>query len=231
MSQFIGNTAKKQISKRVLQRNKAHQIFKKVNISYPLIRTRRYQRVRNDRFLENLACFFYCNTRFEIRLFALLPTNSGSDFWPTSWHWSLSIPPINNRKLQKTDFFRGYGKVSVVWNGLVCYLDLWLRCRWYMAIGSPVYLLSRPLPVLFTVQPSRYIQNIVNRCTAISLFEMVYIKMVISVLLKKFVWQASLNCNIELISFVKTFTSSFLILQETSNISSLWQIWKIIKIF
>ena len=100
-----------------------------------------------------------------------------------------------------------------------------------MAIGSPVYLLSRPLPVLFTVQPSRYIQNIVNRCTAISLFEMVYIKMVISVLLKKFVWQASLNCNIELISFVKTFTSSFLILQETSNISSLWQIWKIIKIF
>ena len=80
MSQFIGNTAKDQISKRVLQQNKAHQIFKKANISFPLIRTRRYQRVRNDRFLENLACFFYCNTRFEIRLFALLPTNSGSDF-------------------------------------------------------------------------------------------------------------------------------------------------------
>ena len=100
-----------------------------------------------------------------------------------------------------------------------------------MAIGSPVYLLSRLLPILFTVQPSRYIQNIVNRSTAIFIFEMVYIKMVIGVLLKKFVWQAYLNCNIELIYFVKIFTSSFLILQETSNISSLCQIWKIIKIF
>ena len=166
--------------------------------------------------------------------FAFLPYYrqiQGVIFWPTSCHWSLSIPPINIRKLQKIDIFRGYGKGLVVWNGLVCYLDLWLRCRWYMAIGSPVYLLSRILPILFTVLPSRYIQNIVNRSTAIFIFEMVYIKMVISVLLKKFVWQTSLNCNIELIYFAKIFTSSFLILQETSNISSLWQIWKIIKIF
>ena len=37
---FVGNTAKGRISKRVFQENKARQIFRKTNISYPLIRTR-----------------------------------------------------------------------------------------------------------------------------------------------------------------------------------------------
>ena len=37
---FVGNKAKGRISKRVFQENKAHQIFRKRNISYPLIRTR-----------------------------------------------------------------------------------------------------------------------------------------------------------------------------------------------
>ena len=35
----FGNKAKGRISKRVLQENKAHQIFRKKNIYYPLIRT------------------------------------------------------------------------------------------------------------------------------------------------------------------------------------------------
>ena len=56
-AQFVGNKAKNKakgwISKQVFQENKAHQIFQKTNISYPLIRT--------------------WNTRFEIRPFALLP--------------------------------------------------------------------------------------------------------------------------------------------------------------
>ena len=45
--------------KRVFQGNKARQIFRQTNISYPLIRTRTcaFQRVRNVRFSENLACF------------------------------------------------------------------------------------------------------------------------------------------------------------------------------
>ena len=47
------NKAKRRISKRVFQENKALRIFRKMNISYPLIRTR----------------------TFEIRPFALLPTN------------------------------------------------------------------------------------------------------------------------------------------------------------
>ena len=50
---------KEQISKRVLKENKAYQIFQKRNISYTLKRTQ---------------ALFSCNTRFEIHLFALLPT-------------------------------------------------------------------------------------------------------------------------------------------------------------
>ena len=37
---IVGNKQKEQISKQALQENKAHQIFRKTNISYPLIRTR-----------------------------------------------------------------------------------------------------------------------------------------------------------------------------------------------
>ena len=62
ISIFFGNTAKEQITKRVLQGNKAHQVFRKTNISYPLIHTRMcaYYGVRNVLgFLENLLfCFF-----------------------------------------------------------------------------------------------------------------------------------------------------------------------------
>ena len=36
---FVGNKTKGRISKRVFQENKARQIFRKTNISYPLIRT------------------------------------------------------------------------------------------------------------------------------------------------------------------------------------------------
>ena len=48
------------------------------NIEFPvsLIRTCAHQRVRNDRFSENFTCFFFLvYLRFEIRPFALLPTN------------------------------------------------------------------------------------------------------------------------------------------------------------
>ena len=50
---------RKRISKRALQENKARQIFRKTNISYPLIRTRTcaFQVVINVRFGENLMCF------------------------------------------------------------------------------------------------------------------------------------------------------------------------------
>ena len=71
-----GSKAKGRISKQVFQEKKAHQIFRKMNISYPLTRTRMcaYQGVRNIHFSENLASFVFWNTCFEIRPFSLLPS-------------------------------------------------------------------------------------------------------------------------------------------------------------
>ena len=43
---FVGNRAKRRISKRVSQKNKTSQIFRKTNISYPLIRTHTRVRIR-----------------------------------------------------------------------------------------------------------------------------------------------------------------------------------------
>ena len=39
---IVGNKTKGRISKRVFQENKVRQIFRKMNISYPLIRTRAF---------------------------------------------------------------------------------------------------------------------------------------------------------------------------------------------
>ena len=61
LKHIAGNKAKGRISKQAFQENKAHQIFRKKNISYPLIRTCAcaYQGVRNVRFSENLVCFVF----------------------------------------------------------------------------------------------------------------------------------------------------------------------------
>ena len=73
--EVVGNKAKGRISKRVFQKNNTSN-FRKENISYPLIRARMcaYQGVRNIRFSENLTCFVFLKTRFEIRHFVLLQT-------------------------------------------------------------------------------------------------------------------------------------------------------------
>ena len=83
-SHFVSNKAKERISKRVFQESKARQIFRKTNISYPLIRTRMcaYQGVRNVRFSENLACFAFLKHRFW-----------GSPFYPTTDDFEGSIMP------------------------------------------------------------------------------------------------------------------------------------------
>ena len=80
-AEFIGNKVKGQISKLVFEENKAHQIFRKTNIFYTLIRTRTYAYlgVRNFCFSDvyvsgGKKCSFF-NTRSEIRSFALLPTS------------------------------------------------------------------------------------------------------------------------------------------------------------
>ena len=76
IAEIVSNKAKGWISKRVFQENKAPQIFRKTNISYPLIHahTCAYQGVRNVCFSENLTFVFFWNSCFEICPFALLPT-------------------------------------------------------------------------------------------------------------------------------------------------------------
>ena len=72
MQNIVGNRAKWRNTKRVFQENKAGQIFRKMNISYLLIRARTcaYHGVSNVRFWKILPTLFSCNTRFEIHFFA-----------------------------------------------------------------------------------------------------------------------------------------------------------------
>ena len=74
---IVGNKPKGRISKREFQVSKAQQIFRKTNIYYHLIRTRTYVHVRiREMFVfQNIwRALFSWNSRFEIRIFALLPT-------------------------------------------------------------------------------------------------------------------------------------------------------------
>ena len=66
----VGNKAKGRIWKRVFQESKACQNFRKTNISYLLIRTRKG--VRNVCFSEILACFAFLKHPFWDSLFCLI---------------------------------------------------------------------------------------------------------------------------------------------------------------
>ena len=89
----VGNKAKRGISKRVFQESKAHQNFRKTNISYPLIRTRTsaYQEVKNVCFSEILACFAF----LKHPRFAFLPyyRRKVSRFSPVFFVYYLSLVP------------------------------------------------------------------------------------------------------------------------------------------
>ena len=103
---FVSNKPKGRISKQVFPENKASQIFRKTNISYPLIRTRTcaYQGVRNVRFLENLACFIFSKHPFWDSPFCLIIddlSNWDSDYTNLTTNALLVIEiPINWFDLQ-----------------------------------------------------------------------------------------------------------------------------------
>ena len=82
-SHFVGNKAKGRISKRMLQENKARQIFRKRSISYP-----------QEIFVvwKILLALFSCNTRFENLTFALLP---------------FALGQLNSRVLRKKNYSWG----------------------------------------------------------------------------------------------------------------------------
>ena len=70
--EIVGNKAEMRIAKRMFQENKAHQVFRKTNIFYPLIRLRTcaYQGAINVRFSENLCVLCFLET--PVLRFALL---------------------------------------------------------------------------------------------------------------------------------------------------------------
>ena len=74
MAYIVGNKSKGWIPKRMFQENKARQIFRKANISYPLIRIRTcaYQGVKNVLFSEILACFIFLKHPFPDSPFCLI---------------------------------------------------------------------------------------------------------------------------------------------------------------
>ena len=71
---FLCNRANGRISKRMFQKNKARQIFRKTNISYSLIHilTCAYQGIRNVCVSENLACFVFLKQLFWDSPFRLI---------------------------------------------------------------------------------------------------------------------------------------------------------------
>ena len=71
--QIVGNIAKGRISKRVFEENRARQIFRKKNISYPLIRTHTcaYRGIKNVRFFGKFGVLCFLET--SILRFALWP--------------------------------------------------------------------------------------------------------------------------------------------------------------
>ena len=74
----FGNKAKGRISKLVLQENKARQVFRKTNISYPRLRIR--GKKCSFFFQKIWRALFSWNTRFEIYPFTVLPTKHA--FYP-----------------------------------------------------------------------------------------------------------------------------------------------------
>ena len=103
---IVDNKTKRWIRKRVFQKNKACQNFRKTNIFYPLIRTGTYayQRVRNVRFSENLACFIFLKHPFwdspfwfitdDISPFETASTWNGLTKGDTSLHFQEPINPF-----------------------------------------------------------------------------------------------------------------------------------------
>ena len=91
------------------QENKPGQIFRKTNISYPLMdkRTCAYQGVRNVRFSENLSCFVFLKHPFSDSPFALLPTIS-------SLFCKIFIHPLAEWK-KKTNKTKNKKQRSVMW--------------------------------------------------------------------------------------------------------------------
>ena len=89
LTYFVSNKPKGRISKPVFQENKAHQIFRKTNISYSLIRRRRcaYQGLRNVCFSENSVSFVFLKHLFWDSPFCLITDDFRRTGYIPSEYW------------------------------------------------------------------------------------------------------------------------------------------------
>ena len=107
---IVGNKAKGPFSKRMFQKNKARQIFRKVNISHSLISacTCAYHGVRNVHFSENLACFVFFKQPFWNSTFYLI-TDDIVD-WMRNYIWDVSrdlVPSVLYNLTNVKNAYRG----------------------------------------------------------------------------------------------------------------------------
>ena len=98
---FVGNKEKGRILKRVFQENKACQIFRKTNSSYPLIctRTYEYQGIRNVCISEKLGVL--CVLETPVLRFALFPNYRRIVVFDNSYFPSLSEVDKSNKTKKK----------------------------------------------------------------------------------------------------------------------------------
>ena len=97
MIHVVGDKAKGRISKRVFQENNARQIFRKTNISYPLIST-----LQKCSFFGKFGVLYFLEPPvLRFALFALLPTISSVLLLSPFQHSILrSKSPITNNDVE-----------------------------------------------------------------------------------------------------------------------------------
>ena len=144
-NQYVGNKAKGRISKRVFQENKACQISRKTNISYPLIRTRVWVA-----FLQNLACFIFLKHSFQDWPFCIVTDDSSSDFIFGSLQFVVAkcdrhyqMVQLFYCKLQQKFITTSVRIFLTKWHSIIiiCYNSFITKCDVYYKICryNPVY--------------------------------------------------------------------------------------------
>ena len=113
---FFGNKVKSSVSKRVLQENKAREIFRKTNISYVFVRFRGYEMFVLRKIWRVL---FFCNTRFQIFPFALLPMNFTVDKYCVARLEGSQDNPIREYSPNTHKFKRCYSKKNFSYENLL----------------------------------------------------------------------------------------------------------------
>ena len=107
-----------------------------------------YQGERNVSFSENLACFVFINTHFEIHLFVLLPTNNVqapniSAF--ATWSSMESIFRFEPALISKKPAIeRNVDRLDIDFRLLQCFLDFSFSCTCVTSVSMLISIEQKP---------------------------------------------------------------------------------------